>query len=156
MSLVTFQGQGHIPGRKEVSEGPHAGHNPQIINHHRVPEMASQEHITHWNANHSRGVRIDRVYANFEIEGKVAVKTLHHVTADHKGLLLTMKQVAQEPRGNTPPNCKIPHRAFDLPEIRAFIKAKLASFLEVPESNPDLLALWDVMKSEVAKFAKNT
>ena len=45
-------------------------------------------HLTHWNHERTRGVRIYRVYLNFDIVGAtLEVQTLHHPGSDHKGVL---------------------------------------------------------------------
>ena len=56
-------------------------HNP-----HRNRERDNLSHLTHWNHDRTRSVRIDRVYLNFDIPGmSLEVQTLHHPGLDHKG-----------------------------------------------------------------------
>jgi endonuclease/exonuclease/phosphatase family metal-dependent hydrolase len=56
-------------------------------NEARELERLKLQHLTHWNHDHTRGVRIDRVYTNFAILGKIKVTTWHHPGSDHKGVL---------------------------------------------------------------------
>ena len=59
--------------------------------------MDDLTHLTHWNHDRTRGVRIDRVYLNFTIDGAtLELSTLHHPGSDHKGVLYKIK-------GNTNP-----------------------------------------------------
>jgi hypothetical protein len=61
-----------------------------------------QEHLTHWNHEHTRGHCIDRVYANFVIEVEVMVTTFHHPGSDHRGVLYTWS--ARAPLMEEPPH----------------------------------------------------
>jgi hypothetical protein len=56
-------------------------------NKQREAKRKTLEHLTHWNHKHTRGVHIDRVYANFRIEADITVSTYHHPGSDHKGVL---------------------------------------------------------------------
>jgi hypothetical protein len=47
-------------------------------NEAREVERPQLDHLTHWNHDHTRGVRIDRVYTNFVIKADVEVTTLPH------------------------------------------------------------------------------
>jgi hypothetical protein len=118
-------------------------------NPHKTREKGSLEHLTHWNAEHTRGVRIDRMYANFHIDGKVEVSTHHHVTSDHRGIFLS---VSRRNEGATlaPPSDRIPHRAFDLPKVKAFTIAAMGTFVANPGTGKDTLAKWDSVKSRIA------
>ena len=54
--------------------------------------MDDLTHLTHWNHERTRGVRIDRVYLNFTIDGAtLEVSTLHHPGLDHKGVLYKIR-----------------------------------------------------------------
>jgi hypothetical protein len=53
----------------------------------REQERPKLQHLTHWNHDHTRGVRIDRVYTNFAIRGNIKVTTWHHLGSDHRGVL---------------------------------------------------------------------
>ena len=94
------------------------------------------------------GVRIDRVYLNFDIIGAtLEVQTLHHPGSDHKGVLYRI-------RGN-PGTEKVstvkafPHRAFDLLEEVKFASDRLAEFNTSPTSGKECFGEWDVIKSKV-------
>ena len=48
-------------------------------NPYRNGERDNLSHLTHWNHERTRGVRIDRVYLNFDIiRATLEVQTLHH------------------------------------------------------------------------------
>jgi hypothetical protein len=55
-------------------------------------ERPTRDHLTHWNHQHTRGVCIDRVYANFEIKADIRVTTHSHPGSDHKGVKYTVQQ----------------------------------------------------------------
>jgi hypothetical protein len=71
-------------------------------NDSRESERNSLEHLTHWNNDHTRGHRTDRVYANFAIEAEVTVTTFHHPGSDHRGVLYTWS--ARAPLTEEPPS----------------------------------------------------
>ena len=49
-------------------------------------------HLTHWNHERTRGVRIDRVYLNSDIFGAtLEVQTFHHPGSDHTGVLYRIR-----------------------------------------------------------------
>ena len=88
-------------------------------NPHRNKERDNLSHLTHWNHDRTRGVRIDRVYLNFKIPGaSLEVQTLHHPGLDHKGVLYRIRGIP----GATKVDAikALPHRAFDLPEVIKF------------------------------------
>jgi hypothetical protein len=58
-------------------------------NEAREQERPKLHHLTHWNHDHTRGVHIDRVYANFAIHDNIKVTTWHHPGSDHRGVLYT-------------------------------------------------------------------
>ena len=63
----------------------------------------------------TRGVRIDRVYLNFAIDGAtMEVSTLHHPGSDHKGVLYKIRECSGPTKVDAPK--ALPHRAFDLSE----------------------------------------
>ena len=103
----------------------------------------------------TRGVRIDRVYLNFDIPGtSLEVQTLHHLGLDHKCVLYRI-------RGN-PGAAKedatkaLPHRAFDLLEVVKFTSNRLAEFNASPISGRECFGEWDIFKSKVRNFAQHT
>ena len=84
-------------------------------------------HLTHWNHDRTRGVRIDRVYLNFNVDGaSMEVSTLHHPGSDHKGVFYKIKGSPGPVKVDTPK--ALPHRAFDLPEVINFTSDRLAEF----------------------------
>ena len=65
------------------------------------------------------GVRIDRVYLNFDIIGAtLEVQTFHHPGLDHKGVLYRIRGNPGAEKASTVK--ALPHRAFDLPEVVKF------------------------------------
>ena len=88
----------------------------QPQNPHKNREMGDLTHLTHWNHDRTRGVRIDRVYLNFTIIGAtLEVNTLHHPGSDHKGVLYKIRGCSGPTKVDTPK--ALPHRAFDLLEV---------------------------------------
>jgi hypothetical protein len=67
-----------------------------------------------------------RVYANFVIEVEVTVMTFHHLGSDHRGVLYMW--LAQAPLTKEPPLPPLPHRAFELKEVKAYNKAVLQDY----------------------------
>jgi endonuclease/exonuclease/phosphatase family metal-dependent hydrolase len=71
----------------------------------RETERNSLKHLTYRNNDHTRGHRIDRIYANFAIEVEVTVTTFHHPGSDHRGVLYSWSARAplrEEPGHTTP------------------------------------------------------
>ena len=61
-------------------------------NPHRNREGDNLTHLTHWNHERTRGVRIDQVYSNFEMVGAtMEVSTHHHPGSDHRGVLYRIR-----------------------------------------------------------------
>ena len=57
-------------------------------------ERDNLTHLTHWNQDRTRGVRIDRIYLNFKTVGAtLEVCTLHHPGSDHKGVLYRIRGI---------------------------------------------------------------
>ena len=117
--------------------------------------MGDLTHLTHWNHDRTRGVRIDRVYMNFAISGAtLEVNTLHHPGSDHKGVLYKIKGCAGPTKLVTPK--ALPHRAFELPEVIEFASERLAEFNASTTLGRDSLGEWDVLKTKVKNFAQHT
>jgi exonuclease III len=124
--------------------------NPE--NPAREKERKDLLHLTHWNVNHSRGVRIDRIYGNFVVEGTVTINTVHHPCTDHKGL-----HVAITPKGDTLPKVNkiapLPHRAFELLSIKTMIQEVLLAHLEEDQIVENTFSKWDKAKRTIRKRA---
>jgi Reverse transcriptase (RNA-dependent DNA polymerase) len=120
-------------------------------NPNRIGERKTGAHLTHWNAAKTRGVRIDRVYCNFEIDGEMEISTHYHPGSDHKGVKFafygTSEGVKEEP------NKALPHRAFDLPEIKKFAKEEIRALLERAPTGTTLFKQWDETKRKIAAEA---
>jgi exonuclease III len=123
-------------------------------NPNREMERASMEHITHWNHDHTRGVRIDRFYANFPIKGKMEVNTLHHPGSDHKGLLLTIAPKGAKDKSQETKNPPAPARAYSLPSVKALVNTTLETLWENAEQGTKIsFKKWDKAKKTIAKGA---
>ena len=102
-----------------------------------------------------QGVRIDRVYLNFTIDGAtLEVSTLHHPGLDHKGFLYKIRGCPGPTKVDTPK--ALPHRAFDLPEVIEFASERLAEFNASTTSGRDSFGEWDDLKTKVKNFAQHT
>ena len=89
--------------------------------------MGDLTHLTHWNHDRTRGVRIDRVYLIFTIVGAtLEVSTLHHPGSDYKGVLYKIRGCSGPTKVDTPK--ALPHRAFYIPEVIEFASERLAEF----------------------------
>jgi hypothetical protein len=120
-------------------------------NKQREAERKNLEHLTHWNHEHTRGVRIDRVNANFRIEADVTVSTHQHLGSDHRGLLSSWSH-----RGHidtSPPNRPLLHRAFKLKEVIEYNKAVLADNQENHLEGPNAFPKWDKAKLLMRTYA---
>ena len=127
----------------------------QPQNPFRNRERDDLTHLTHWNQERTRGVRIDRIYLNFDIVGAtLEVSTLHHPGSDHKGILYKIKGSPGPEKVDSPK--ALPHRAFDLPEVIGFASVRLAEFNASPVSGIECFGAWDVLKSKVKNFAQHT
>ena len=127
----------------------------QPQNPHKNREMDNLTHLTHWNHDRTRGVRIDRVYLNFTIVGAtLEVNTLHHPGSDQKGVLYKIRGCSGPTKVDTPK--ALPHRAFDLPEVIEFASERLAEFNTSTTSGRDSFGEWDVLKTKVKNFAQHT
>ena len=124
-------------------------------NPHKNRETDNLTHLTHWNQDRSRGVRIDRVYLNFETVGAtLEVSTLHHPGSDHKGVLYRLKGIPSPDTAEKPK--ALPHRAFDLPEVVSFASEKLAAFNASTSTDSDCFGEWDVCKEKIKNFAQHS
>ena len=124
-------------------------------NPHKNREMDNLTHLTHWNHDRTRGVRIDRVYLNFDVVGAtIEVSTLHHPGSDHKGVLYKIKGNPGPEKSDTPK--ALPHRAFDLPEVVNFTSERLAEFNASTSTGRECFGEWDVLKTKVRNFAQHT
>ena len=117
----------------------------------RAEETNTGTHLTHWNADRTRGVRIDRVYANFEIEGRIEVSTHYHPSSDHKGVkFIFSSPEAKEAAPQAPP---LPHRAFNLPKVVIGIKEILEAWQSTSPTSENLLKDWDMAKKKIKNLA---
>jgi hypothetical protein len=98
------------------------------INEQRELERKNLDHLTHWNHKHTRGVCIDRIYANFNVKVDITVFTHHHPGSDHRGVLYLWSYRA--PAGTRPLNRPLPHRAFEFKEVIEYNKAILVDYRE--------------------------
>lgn len=117
----------------------------------REEERDSLEHLTHWNHEHTRGVRIDRVYANFPIGAEVSVTTHHHPGSDHRGVLYSWANTPEILEEAPPP--PLPHRAFDLKEVKNFVALTLKEFEEEHMDKDYAFPKWDKAKRLIKNFA---
>ena len=113
-------------------------------------ERDNLSHLTHWNHERTRGVRIDRVYLNFDIVGAtLEVQTLHHPGSDHKGVIY---RIRGNPKAKKVSTVKaLPHKALELPEVVKFASDRLAEFNASPTSGRECFGEWDVVKSKVKR-----
>ena len=125
----------------------------------RDQEKDNVKHMTHWNWEMTRGVRIDRVYTNFEIEGgHVMVTTETHLGSDHKGISWHLKGDAPKKaskggqKGRKPPD-KAPHRAYLMEETKVGTATALDTYLASDKRGKELLDIWDKTKREVVVTA---
>jgi hypothetical protein len=116
----------------------------QESNLSREVERPNLDHLTHWNHDHTRGLRLDRIYANFEIKGTVNVSTAPHIGSDHKGVLLKCCNLPEAP--GAPPPRPLPHRAFELKSVKEYNKAILTDYLENHLTGPNAYPKWDKAK----------
>ena len=125
------------------------------LNPHRNREGDNLTHLTHWNNERTRGVRIDRVYSNFELVGAtMEVSTHHHPGSDHKGVLY---RIRGSPGTTTTDKTKaLPHRAFDLPEVIDFASVRLEKFNASNVHDAECFGAWDVCKTKIKNFAQHT
>jgi hypothetical protein len=66
-------------------------------NEDQEPERERLEHLTHWNHEHTRGVRIDRIYANFPIkEAGIRVSTVQMGKSQKAHLHLCYRAMVQQ------------------------------------------------------------
>jgi hypothetical protein len=63
-------------------------------NEQREAERKTLEHLTHWNHKHTRGVHINKVYANSRIEADITVSTYYHPGSEQRGAILVVPQRA--------------------------------------------------------------
>lgn len=117
----------------------------------RDSELHQLKHLTHWNHDHTRGVRLDRIYANFKIVGLLSVKTLLHPGSDHKALMLTWSMAQPSIQAKVPD--PLPHRAFELPQIKDMTTTMLKSFIDNPLPAVEIIAKWDVTKTKITDEA---
>jgi exonuclease III len=110
----------------------------------RELQRKNLDHLTYWNHKHTRGVRIDRVYANFSVEADITVSTHHHPGSDHKGVLYSWSHRA--PAGTGPLNRPLPHRAFELKEVIEYNKAILVDYWQKHLEGPHAFPKWDKAK----------
>lgn len=118
----------------------------------REQERSNLQHLTHWNAEHTRGVRIDRTYINFDIKGgKLEVATREHGGSDHRGILTKIfPKGVHKPK----PIDKPPHRAFELPEIKTMVTTSINKYLEeTHDGERPKPQLWDNTKKYINKNA---
>jgi hypothetical protein len=113
-------------------------------NEAREQERPKLHHLTHWNHDHTRGVRIDRVYANFAIHSNIKVTTWHHLGSDHREVLYTWSNTPHTKE--EPPPRPLPHRAFELKSVREYNKAILTNFMEKHLEGPNAFPKWDKAK----------
>ena len=117
--------------------------------------MDDLTHLTHWNHDRTRDLRIDRVYLNFTIDGAtLEVSTIHHPGSDHNGVLYKIRGCPGPTKVDTPK--ALTHRAFDLPEVIEFASERLAEFNTSITSGRDIFGEWDVLKTRVKNFAQHT
>lgn len=118
----------------------------------REEERPHRDHLTHWNNKHTRGVRIDRVYANFEVDAPIEVTTHHHPSSDHRGVMYrwTAAKDIPSPSNTSPP---LPHRAFKLKEVKEMAKSIFKDFEEQHLLGPNPLTKWDKAKRLVKEKA---
>ena len=96
-------------------------------NPYRNGERDNLSHLMHWNHERTRGVRIDRVYLNFDIIGAtLEMQTLHHPGSDHNGVLYKIRENPGTEKVST--SKALPHRAFDYLEVVKFASDRLAEF----------------------------
>ena len=127
-------------------------------NTYRVKERANSSHLTHWNHEMTKGVRIDRAYANFLTDMEVSVKTIHHPGSDHKALVFSIKSRDTSESNSRPSTPKIPHKAMEYKEIVDKTRVpfeKLNKFLEeCPEgAETHLFDKWEAAKKKAARIA---
>jgi hypothetical protein len=117
-------------------------------NPHRWKETRNLDHLTHWNHEMTRGVRIDRTYSNFMIEGKVEISTHSHPGSDHKGVkYLFSNPSTTETHINM--NKPLPHRAFELEATRKVIFDRITKWETKHSNNPNALNKWDKTKRAI-------
>ena len=110
--------------------------------------MEHLSHLTHWNHNHTRGARLDRIYANFQIDGVLSVTTRPHPGSDHKAVKLEWSNIPQS--GQVQKDPSLPHRTYDLPQDKSLVTASLAEFTNSPLT---ILSKWDALKKNIAREA---
>ena len=88
-------------------------------NNNRDREMDHLSHLTHWNHNHTRGARLDRIYANFQIDGVLNVTTRPHPGSDHKAVKLEWSNIPLS--GQVQKDPSLPHRTYDLPQVKSLV-----------------------------------
>lgn len=127
-------------------------------NPHRLKERANSSHLTHWNHELTKGVRIDRAYSNFRTDMEISVKTVHHPGSDHKAVVFKIKSKDTSEAINKPREPRIPHKAMEYKEIVDKVKVpftKLKDFLEdCPKgTETHIFDKWDAAKRKAAKIA---
>ena len=126
----------------------------QHQNPFRNRERDNLTHLTHWNHDRTRGVRIDRVYLNFHIVGAtLEVSTLHHPGSDHKMVLYRIKGTPTPDKVDKPK--ALPHRAFELPEVISFASERLVELNASTTTGRDFFGEWDVLKDKLKNFAQH-
>ena len=122
-------------------------------NNNRDKEMEHLSHLTHWNHNHTRGARLDRIYANFQIDGVLNVTTRPHPGSDHKAVKLEWSNIPQS--GQVQKDPSLPHRTYDLPQVKSLVTTSLAEFTNAPLTMLEILSKWDALKKNIAREACN-
>ena len=121
-------------------------------NRSRDSEKTSNKHLTHWNIDRTRGVRIDRKYINFDLKDTVLnVTTKIHGGTDHMAV-----KCAIGPKGVAKPNItrKAPHRAYELAAIKDMVTNKINQYVE--STHEGMWASpteWDNTKKHIARNA---
>ncbi len=124
-------------------------------NRSRDAEKTSNKHLTHWNTDRTRGVRIDRKYINFDLKETVLdVTTAIHGGTDHMAIKCVMG-----PKGVVKPKAvrKAPHRAYELPAIKKMVTENINKYVE--STHDGMWAFpseWDNTKDRIAKSALHT
>ena len=121
----------------------------------REKDKKNLNHLTHWNHEYSRGSRLDRIYANFEIAGRVEVTTHFHPHSDHKGVLLRITSESVTP--NKIGDKTAPHKAYGMDSIRRELSQLIRRETdEVLSSKQDrVFERWDKLKAKIADKASS-
>ena len=114
----------------------------------RDEEERKLTHLTHWNNDHTRGVRIDRAYANFRIkEGILSVSTEIHPGSDHKAIKIEWSRIPPPAGAIKPP--PLPFRAYELAQVKAEITKELSAFVNTPMDHGEILQKWENTKKSL-------